>query len=146
MNYHLGHLALRGILRRTTRSTAINEMIPAILTCGRLVGLNNSRSVATFRIANDNFRLVGIENASASRPFIGILNAKRCFTTSARYLQEQTSFSTEGERKIYDILKLKFPLASEVQVQDISGGCGSMYEIYITSSEVRRSSLALGFG
>ncbi|XP_063788184.1 bolA-like protein 3 [Pseudophryne corroboree] len=44
---------------------------------------------------------------------------------------------TEGEDKIMQVLKDKFPLASSVRVVDISGGCGAMYEIHIESEEFR---------
>lgn len=38
---------------------------------------------------------------------------------------------TEAEQRLVDILKEKFPSASHVEVADISGGCGAMYEILI---------------
>uniref|UniRef100_A0A8C6SSA0 BolA-like protein 3 n=1 Tax=Neogobius melanostomus TaxID=47308 RepID=A0A8C6SSA0_9GOBI len=47
------------------------------------------------------------------------------------------STQTEGEVRIAKILKEKFPLASSLQVVDISGGCGAMYEIHIESSEFK---------
>ena len=62
--------------------------------------------------------------------------AWRGFSTNSLLLVPQATFSTAGEKTIHDILRDKFPLATEVEVKDISGGCGSMYEIYITSSEV----------
>ena len=60
----------------------------------------------------------------------------RGISTSSMNCTQQQTFSTQGEQKIHEILKEKFPLATELEVKDISGGCGSMYEIYITSSEV----------
>ncbi|XP_075063558.1 bolA-like protein 3 [Mixophyes fleayi] len=45
--------------------------------------------------------------------------------------------STDGEDKIMQVLKAKFPLASNVQVVDISGGCGAMYEIHVESEEFK---------
>lgn len=47
----------------------------------------------------------------------------------------QFSNVDEGEAKIVSVLKEKFPLAKDIQVQDISGGCGSMYHISIESKE-----------
>ncbi|TMS13551.1 bolA-like protein 3 [Larimichthys crocea] len=44
---------------------------------------------------------------------------------------------TDGEIRIVEILKEKFPLASSLKVVDISGGCGAMYEIHIESSEFK---------
>uniref|UniRef100_A0A3Q2XBV1 BolA-like protein 3 n=1 Tax=Hippocampus comes TaxID=109280 RepID=A0A3Q2XBV1_HIPCM len=45
------------------------------------------------------------------------------------------STQTEGEIRIANVLKEKFPLASSLKVVDISGGCGAMYEVHIESSE-----------
>ena len=42
---------------------------------------------------------------------------------------------TNGEVHIQAILKNSFPTATNIQVQDISGGCGSMYEVHIESSD-----------
>ncbi|KAK1799376.1 hypothetical protein P4O66_006720 [Electrophorus voltai] len=47
------------------------------------------------------------------------------------------SSKTDGEVRITEILKHKFPLASALKVVDISGGCGAMYEIHIESDEFR---------
>ncbi|KAM4749066.1 bolA-like protein 3 [Rhinophrynus dorsalis] len=44
---------------------------------------------------------------------------------------------TEGEDKITQVLKAKFPQASLVKVVDISGGCGAMYEIHVESEEFK---------
>ncbi|KAM5172253.1 bolA-like protein 3 [Mantella aurantiaca] len=44
---------------------------------------------------------------------------------------------TEGEQRITQVLKTKFPQALHVRVVDISGGCGSMYEIHMESEEFK---------
>ncbi|XP_049640408.1 bolA-like protein 3 isoform X2 [Suncus etruscus] len=44
---------------------------------------------------------------------------------------------TEGELKVTQILKEKFPRATSIQVTDISGGCGAMYEIQIESEDFK---------
>lgn len=44
---------------------------------------------------------------------------------------------TEGELKVTQVLKEKFPRATAIQVTDISGGCGAMYEIKIESEEFK---------
>lgn len=41
-------------------------------------------------------------------------------------------YSTKGEQTIADKLKKAFQ-PTQLQVEDISGGCGSMYQINITS-------------
>ncbi|KAM6221584.1 bolA-like protein 3 [Rhynchocyon petersi] len=44
---------------------------------------------------------------------------------------------TVGELRVTQILKEKFPRATSVQVTDISGGCGAMYEIRIESEDFK---------
>ncbi|XP_022091923.1 bolA-like protein 3 [Acanthaster planci] len=42
---------------------------------------------------------------------------------------------TEGEQKLKGILEARFPKATLIQVQDISGGCGAMYQVNIESDD-----------
>ncbi|XP_061197749.1 bolA-like protein 3 [Saccostrea echinata] len=51
------------------------------------------------------------------------------------YCEANTEF-TEGEKKIISILKSKFPSA-KVEAQDISGGCGAMYTVFVEAEEFR---------
>lgn len=44
---------------------------------------------------------------------------------------------TEGEKNIINALKKNFPSASHIEVVDISGGCGAMYEVFIESEDFR---------
>ncbi|XP_044860357.1 bolA-like protein 3 [Mauremys mutica] len=44
---------------------------------------------------------------------------------------------TDGEARVLQVLKDKFPRASAIRVVDISGGCGAMYEIHIESEEFK---------
>uniref|UniRef100_A0A8C3FB92 BolA-like protein 3 n=1 Tax=Chrysemys picta bellii TaxID=8478 RepID=A0A8C3FB92_CHRPI len=44
---------------------------------------------------------------------------------------------TDGEARVVQVLKEKFPRASAIKVVDISGGCGAMYEIHIESEEFK---------
>ena len=44
---------------------------------------------------------------------------------------------SQAEMTLINILKEKFPLATDIAVVDISGGCGSMYEIYVESPEFK---------
>ncbi|XP_072451952.1 bolA-like protein 3 [Chiloscyllium punctatum] len=52
-------------------------------------------------------------------------------------LRRSLSAQTNGEVRITDILKSKFPHASAIKVVDISGGCGAMYEVHIESVEFK---------
>lgn len=40
-----------------------------------------------------------------------------------------------------NILKKKFPLAKNVEVVDVSGGCGAMYEVLVESTEFKGLSI-----
>lgn len=40
-----------------------------------------------------------------------------------------------------DILAKKFTQASTIKVEDISGGCGAMYEIYVESNDFKGLSI-----
>ncbi|XP_070091409.1 bolA-like protein 3 isoform X1 [Equus caballus] len=51
--------------------------------------------------------------------------------------QRMFASQTEGELKVTQILKEKFPRATVIKVTDISGGCGAMYEIQIESEEFK---------
>ncbi|XP_037551649.1 bolA-like protein 3 [Nematolebias whitei] len=64
--------------------------------------------------------------ASALRSSKVAVSGHRCLSTQ-----------TDGEVRIAQVLKEKFPLASKLKVVDISGGCGAMYEIHIESSEFK---------
>ncbi|XP_066495614.1 bolA-like protein 3 [Tiliqua scincoides] len=44
---------------------------------------------------------------------------------------------TDGEARVAQVLKEKFPHAAAIKVVDISGGCGAMYEIHIESEEFK---------
>ncbi|XP_053320562.1 bolA-like protein 3 [Spea bombifrons] len=44
---------------------------------------------------------------------------------------------TEGEDRITEVLKTRFPKATSVRVVDISGGCGAMYEVHVESEEFK---------
>eukprot|EP00794_Sanderia_malayensis_P019022 gene19022-20935_t len=44
---------------------------------------------------------------------------------------------TDGERRITDLIKASYLKPSAVEVVDISGGCGSMYQVYVSSREFK---------
>ncbi|KAF4520319.1 hypothetical protein B566_EDAN004379 [Ephemera danica] len=47
----------------------------------------------------------------------------------------------EAERRLQEILQKSFPKAQTVQVSDISGGCGAMYEIVVEAPEFKGLSI-----
>ena len=56
----------------------------------------------------------------------------RCFSD-----QINDSMPSQAETKLINILKSKFPTATDIAVVDISGGCGSMYEVFVESPEFK---------
>ncbi|XP_068231874.1 bolA-like protein 3 [Palaemon carinicauda] len=41
------------------------------------------------------------------------------------------------ELKLKELLRGRFPQATAIEVQDISGGCGSMYEVWVESIDFK---------
>jgi len=46
-------------------------------------------------------------------------------------------FATSDSEQMIEILKRKFPTAKNIEVVDVSGGCGAMYEVLVESSEFK---------
>ena len=60
------------------------------------------------------------------------------FKYSSRCLSDEASSSpSHAEMSLINILKDKFPSATDIAVVDISGGCGSMYEVYVESPDFK---------
>ncbi|XP_003469036.1 bolA-like protein 3 isoform X1 [Cavia porcellus] len=53
------------------------------------------------------------------------------------FVHRMFASQTEGELKVTQVLREKFPQATAIKVTDISGGCGAMYEIKIESEEFK---------
>jgi len=79
-------------------------------------------------------RYVKIKSCTRPNP-VAVFCDRFIQTTSLNFNGfKDKNFETDGEKKIFKILLDKFPDATEVDVKDISGGCGSMYEVYLTST------------
>ncbi|CAF1054875.1 unnamed protein product [Brachionus calyciflorus] len=66
------------------------------------------------------------------------LDAQRTFLTSSiRRNTDTPSQPNEGEQKLTNLLRTRFPSAKTIEVVDISGGCGAMYTIYVETSEFK---------
>ena len=69
---------------------------------------------------------------------IGNQLKKQPFNYSLRCLSDEASASpSNAEMSLINILKDKFPSATDIAVVDISGGCGSMYEVYVESPDFK---------
>nr|XP_030733474.1 bolA-like protein 3 isoform X2 [Globicephala melas] len=64
-------------------------------------------------------------------------SSQGCLLPLLHCAQRMFASQTEGELKVTQILKEKFPQATAIKVTDISGGCGAMYEIQIESEEFK---------
>lgn len=59
------------------------------------------------------------------------------FQQFRRFFNDKAAQLTEGEKAIVEKLRSQFPGATSVEVSDISGGCGAMYQIAIEAEEFR---------
>lgn len=48
-----------------------------------------------------------------------------------------SSTNAVTETDIQTILKQRFPDATDIRVEDVSGGCGAMFDIYVETSEFK---------
>ncbi|XP_026813855.1 bolA-like protein 3 [Rhopalosiphum maidis] len=46
-----------------------------------------------------------------------------------------------GENILYSSLQKKFPQAKEIKIKDISGGCGAIFEVFISTTEFKGMSM-----
>uniref|UniRef100_A0A914CG83 BolA-like protein 3 n=1 Tax=Acrobeloides nanus TaxID=290746 RepID=A0A914CG83_9BILA len=58
-------------------------------------------------------------------------------TQAARLLCTASTSTSEGEKRLAEKLMKHFSPGSQVKVVDVSGGCGSMYQIQVTSSDFK---------
>ncbi|XP_053689479.1 bolA-like protein 3 [Sabethes cyaneus] len=63
------------------------------------------------------------------------LTGKRCISILSRVWSGTNGTNKNSEQTLRKVLQSKFPKARNVVVSDISGGCGSMYEIYVETAE-----------
>eukprot|EP00095_Tigriopus_kingsejongensis_P007795 snap_masked-scaffold370_size193435-processed-gene-0.7 protein:Tk07795 transcript:snap_masked-scaffold370_size193435-processed-gene-0.7-mRNA-1 annotation:"connectin related family member (rbc-1)" len=57
---------------------------------------------------------------------------------SARLFSEAVSSGGgEAEKRLVSILQGRFPEATDIAVVDISGGCGSMYEVFVQAPDFK---------
>eukprot|EP00094_Tigriopus_californicus_P006583 TCALIF_06339-PA protein Name:"Similar to Bola3 BolA-like protein 3 (Mus musculus)" AED:0.34 eAED:0.34 QI:0/0/0/0.33/1/1/3/0/141 len=65
----------------------------------------------------------------------GLIRYLGIFTCS--FSCSDASEGGSAEQKLIDILKNRFPKATDIAVVDISGGCGSMYEVYVEAPDFK---------
>merc|ERR1712126_13389 len=93
------------------------------LVCQRISG---SRSVSCSCLHRFDLKLLQV----AKRQILHKPSAE----TTARYFSSVSDL-TEGEKLLASKLRESFPKATEIQVSDVSGGCGAMYQVLIEAPE-----------
>ncbi|KAJ1524204.1 hypothetical protein ONE63_010725 [Megalurothrips usitatus] len=68
-----------------------------------------------------------------------LLNSRQLIFAARRFENQQSSQT--GELKIRSILEKSFPKAKVIEVVDISGGCGAMYDITVEAPELKGLSI-----
>merc|ERR1712062_227715 len=82
-----------------------------------------------------------MQNLNVKRtPFLEQSSNKLSYSTRS-FSDSADASPSQAEMTLINILKEKFPLATDITVVDISGGCGSMYEIYVESPEFKEMRL-----
>ncbi|XP_053124905.1 bolA-like protein 3 isoform X2 [Hemicordylus capensis] len=86
----------------------------------------------------------GITSAVLESPFHAasiMVTSEEPFSTKILFILHNTvrtfASQTDGEARVTQVLKEKFPQAAAIKVVDISGGCGAMYEIHIESEQFK---------
>ncbi|KAK7024412.1 BolA-like protein 3 [Halocaridina rubra] len=64
-----------------------------------------------------------------------LLRLSKYEVTTYRWMSEAAS--NPEEVKLKDLLRNRFPAATAIEVQDISGGCGAMYEVWVESTDFK---------
>ncbi|CAG2118527.1 unnamed protein product [Medioppia subpectinata] len=59
----------------------------------------------------------------------------KLWRNSYHVFRSVSQITTKPETRISDILRREFPKATEIVVNDISGGCGAMFEIHLKAEE-----------
>lgn len=86
------------------------------------------------------FKLVRSINQSKyliSKPYnLNLVELKRTFLTGLTLKNtDKPNQPSEGEQKLINMLRNRFPEAKTIEVVDISGGCGAMYTVYVETKE-----------
>ncbi|KAI6189999.1 hypothetical protein M3Y97_00069400 [Aphelenchoides bicaudatus] len=53
------------------------------------------------------------------------------------YIQRLMSSTVTGEQRIMELLRKQYPNASLISVNDVSGGCGSFYQVAVHTPEFK---------
>ncbi|KAH9490427.1 BolA-like protein 3 [Bulinus truncatus] len=71
------------------------------------------------------------------RSALALYQRVNLMSTDSENLQTDATSLTPGEKLVKSKLQEAFPEATEIQVADVSGGCGAMYQIAIESPKFK---------
>uniref|UniRef100_A0A1I8GD57 BolA-like protein 3 n=1 Tax=Macrostomum lignano TaxID=282301 RepID=A0A1I8GD57_9PLAT len=69
-----------------------------------------------------------------TRPLVSVVAS--CYSNNNNN-SNSTRVATDGEKQIESALRTAFPGTRSVTVEDVSGGCGQMYQVRIVADEFR---------
>lgn len=118
-----------------------------LVTNGKLASFGAKKLASGSIYRSPNARIAMTLNVSSTRSFVQTTNwlqqdntkNNKWSTRQSRMLEDQ-EFNTPEEATIFKKLLKEYDPAA-LSVQDISGGCGSMYAIHITSSKFNELAL-----
>ena len=117
---------LGALTHMTCNHVEQNLMLAILLRCRML--LTSLRTLAT-RAAQLRAPF------PAARPFNGVLPAVSRLDFSTTAVFRNDTAGNAAEARMIDILRTRFPEATDLAVVDISGGCGSMYEVFVEAPD-----------
>ena len=91
-----------------------------------LTFFNKVQTMHRLFYVNPNLKRLMVDQQKSSCQTLGVIN----FSTSKTVFQ----FSA-AEENLIKILSTAFPKATDIAVVDVSGGCGSMYEVHIEAPD-----------
>ena len=74
---------------------------------------------------------------SLAQPAIKLVRSSALRAGLTGFRMMSAGSENSGEAHLAGLLRKRFPGAKDVQVLDVSGGCGSMFEVYIEASEFK---------
>ncbi|KAI0181122.1 bola-like protein [Hypoxylon sp. FL1284] len=125
------HLATRIIQRKPCTSTVSQH--------SRLISSATTQRASAFRPVLQSSRVASRVPSQAYSSSAAASNSTAAATASSS-APEKPDYLDDAESAIWDKLTAAFS-PTELTVQDVSGGCGSMYGIEITSERFRGESM-----
>jgi len=81
--------------------------------------------------------LINIAKSSPTQNTLQIPHAARLLSSTAVRLADNEQTTNSAEENLIKILASNFPKATDIAVVDVSGGCGSMYEVFVEAPDFK---------